>query len=97
MSFLDVLGLWDLSNAVSELGANAWPLAYAATRRDEVGVTGGVREGVRRAAGSSATLECRLSLLSFLVFIFNLIFFPVPLNLREEHGSVKKAVSKVTS
>lgn len=93
--FSDVLGLRDLSKAVSEFGANARPLAYAATRGDEVGVTGGVREGVRGATGPSAALERRLSLLPVLLFVLQLIFFPVPLNLREEHKRVSNVLEIV--
>lgn len=82
----DVLGLRNLSYALSELGPDAWPLANAASRCDEVGVTTRVREGVSGATGASAALERWLLLLPLLFIILQLVLLPVPLDLQEEEG-----------
>ncbi len=80
----DVLGLRNLSYALSELGPDARSLAYAASRCDEVGVTTRVREGVSGATGLSAALERWLPLLLLLFIILQLVLLPVPLDLQEE-------------
>lgn len=56
---LDVfsLSLRDLPDAVPKWGADGLPSPDAPPRRDEVGVTTGVREGIGGAARAPATLE----------------------------------------
>lgn len=51
------LSVRDLPDAVLGSSADWRPPPNASPRRNEVGVTTGVREGIGRAAGAPATLE----------------------------------------
>lgn len=85
-----------LPDALPDIHTLPWLLADTPARSDEVGVTSGVRESIRRAARASTTLESRNPLL--LLFL-HLILLLVSKNLqvgqqkRRESAKLNKAQS----